>query len=47
MTLKSDKKFAEKPVCSPKNDKNLVNFDPNTQKFQKFALWLVLFVKSI
>ena len=38
MTLKSDAKFEEKPICCFKNDKNLVNFDPNTQKSQKFAL---------
>ena len=38
MTLKSGIKFEEKPICCLKNDKNLVNFDPNTQKSQKFAL---------
>ena len=27
MTLKSDAKFAEKPIWYFKNDKNLVNFD--------------------
>ena len=26
-----------------KNDKNLVNFDPSSQKSQKFALWLVFY----
>ena len=31
MTLKSDAKFQEKPICCFKNDKNLVNFDPSTQ----------------
>ena len=31
MTLKSDAKFEEKPICCFKNDKNLVNFDPSTQ----------------
>ena len=32
MILKSDAKFEEKPICCFKNDKHLVNFDPNTQK---------------
>ena len=32
MTLKSDVKFGEKLICCFKNDKNLVNFDPSTQK---------------
>ena len=31
MTLKSDAKLEEKPICSFKNDKNLVNFDLSTQ----------------
>ena len=31
MTLKSDAKFEEKPICCFKNDKNLVNFDPSIQ----------------
>ena len=34
MTLKSDAKFEEKPICSFKNEKNLVNFHPGTQKSQ-------------
>ena len=38
MTLKIDAKFEEKPICCFKNDKNLVNFDPSTQKSPKFAL---------
>ena len=38
MTLKSDAKFEEKPIYCFKNDKNLGNFDPSTQKSQKFAL---------
>ena len=38
MTLKSDTKFEEKLTCCFKNDKNLVNFDPSTQKSHKFAL---------
>ena len=48
MTLKSDAKFEKKKtICCFKNDKNLVNFDPSTQKFQKFALSLDSFVQSI
>ena len=38
MTLKSNAKFEEKPICCLKNDKNLVNFDLTTQKSQTFAL---------
>ena len=38
MTLKSDAKFEEKLICYFKNVKNLANFDPSTQKYQKFAL---------
>ena len=38
MTLKSDVKFEEKPICCFKNDKNLVNFDSSTHKSQKFPL---------
>ena len=38
MTLNSDVKFEEKKlICCFKN-KNLVNFDPSTQKSKKFAL---------
>ena len=47
MTLKSDAKFGEKLACCFKNDKNLVNFDPSTQKSHKFALSLVPIVHSI
>ena len=47
MTLKIDVKFEEKLICCFKNDKNLVNFDPSTQKSQKFALSLVSIVQSI
>ena len=47
MTLKSDAKFEEKPICCFKNDKNLVNFYQSTKKSHKFALWLVPFVQSI
>ena len=38
MTLKSDAKFDKKRFCCLKNDKNVVNFDPSTQKSQTFAL---------
>ena len=38
MTLKSDAKFEEKLLCCFKNEKNLGNFDPSTQKFEKFLL---------
>ena len=34
--------FEEKLICCFKNDTNLVNFYPSTQKSQKFALWSVL-----
>ena len=38
MILKSDARFEKKLICYFKNDKNLLNFDPSTQKSQKFAL---------
>ena len=38
MILRSNAKFDEKPICCFKNNKNLVNFDPSTQKSPKFAL---------
>ena len=44
MILKSDAKYEEKLICCFKYDKNLVNFDPSTQKSKKFALRLVPFV---
>ena len=47
ITLDIDAKFEEKLICCFKNDKNLVNFDPSTQKSQKFALSLVPIVQSI
>ena len=34
MILKIGAKFEEKPNCCFKNDKNLVNFDPSTQKLK-------------
>ena len=42
-----DAKFEEKLIFCFKNDKNLVNFDLNTRKSQKFALSLVPIVRSI
>ena len=47
MTLKIDAKPNEKLICCFKNDKNLVKFDPSTQKSQKFALSLVFIVQNI
>ena len=41
------KQNLKKNIFFPKNDKTLVNFDPNTQKSQKVAFWLVPFVESI
>ena len=39
MTMKNDAKFEEEPTCRFKTDMtNLTNFDPTTQKSQKFAL---------
>ena len=39
MTMKNDEKFEEELTCRFKTDmKNLTNFDPSTQKSQKFAL---------
>ena len=39
MTMKNDTKFAEELTCQFKIDlRNLTNFDPSTQKSQKFAL---------
>ena len=39
MTMKNDAKFEEKLICHFKIAmKNLANFDPGTQKSQKFAL---------
>ena len=40
MTIKNDTKFEEELTCQLKIDmRNLTNFDPNTGKFQKFALF--------
>ena len=39
MTRKNDAKFEEESTCCFKSDrKNLTNFEPSTQKSQKFAL---------
>ena len=39
MTMKNDEKLEKEFTCRFKIDKrNLTNFDPSTQKFQKFAL---------
>ena len=39
MTLKNDEKLEEELTCRFKTDmRNLTNFDPSTQKSQKFAL---------
>ena len=39
MTMKNDAKFEEESIRQLKIDmKNLTNFDPSTQKSQKFAL---------
>ena len=40
MTLNSNAKFEEKLICHFKNDKNLVNFDPSTQKVAK--IWTLI-----
>ena len=38
LIMKIDAKFEQKTICCFKIDKNLVNFDPGTQKSSKFAL---------
>ena len=39
MTIKNDAKIEEELTCQFKIDmRNLTNFDPSTQKSQKFAL---------
>ena len=39
MIMKNDAKIEEELTCQFKTDmRNLTNFDPNTQKSQKFAL---------
>ena len=39
MTMKNDIKFEEELTCQFKTEiRNFMNFDPSTQKSQKFAL---------
>ena len=39
ITMKNDAKFEEELTCQFKIDmRNLMNFDPSTQKSQKYAL---------
>ena len=38
MTFNNDAKFEKKLTFCFKNDNNLVNFDPSTEKCKKFAL---------
>ena len=39
MTMKNDEEFEEELTCRFKIDmRNLMNFDPSTQKSQKFTL---------
>ena len=45
--MKSDVKFEQKPICCFKNDKNLMDFDPSTQKSQKSAIWMVFLMQGI
>ena len=47
MSLKIDVKFEEKLICYLKNDKNLVKFDPNTQKSTKNAHLFAPIVQNI
>ena len=48
VTMKSDAKFEEQLTCRSKIDmRNLMNFDPSTQKSQKFTLKFAPFQQSI
>ena len=47
MTFKIDAKFEEKLIRCFKNDKNLVKYDPSTQKSPKLALSYAPIVQSI
>ena len=48
MTMKNDSKFEQELACQFKIDmRNLTNFDPNTQKSQKFAFKWAAFDQSI
>ena len=46
MTLKSDVKFEEKPIFCLIKDNNLVNFDPSTQKSEKFCTLVGLYYRN-
>ena len=45
--MKNDAKSEEELTCFKTDMRNLTNFDPSTQKAQKFALELVPFEQSI
>ena len=48
MKMKNDAKFGEKLTCRFKSGmKYFTNFDPSTQKFQKFVYILAPFDQSI
>ena len=47
MIMKNDAKSEEELTCFKTDMRNLTNFDPSTQKAQKFALELVPFEQSI
>ena len=47
MAMRNDAKFEKLLICQFKTDlRNLTNFDPSTQKSQKFALKLAAFDES-
>ena len=43
MILNSGAKYEEKPIFYLKNDKNLVNFDPSTNKSKKICTLIAPF----
>ena len=48
MAMKNDTKFEEELTCEFKMDmRNLTNFEPSTQKSQKFAVQQVAFDQSM
>ena len=47
MSLKIDAKFEEKLICYLKNDKNLMKFDPSTQKSTKHTHLFAPIVQNI
>ena len=48
MTMKNDAKFEEELTCHFKIDmRNLMNFDPNTWKSQKFSFYNVLLLSKV